>query len=66
MPPFRAVLDQTDGVIKSFGNVALLPLRHTSKGSDRGPAPPTQGEDIVDQSLNLFKVGLVLDKIGAF
>ena len=56
MPPFRAVVEQSEAEIRSYGNVALLPLRQTTKGSDRGPAPPIKGEDIVDQSLNLFKV----------
>ena len=56
MPPFRAVMDLNEGENKSVGNIALLPLRQTTKGSDRGPAPTTKGEDIVDQSLNLFKV----------
>ena len=55
MPPFRAVLEP-GGDGRCLGNVALLPLRQTTKGSDRGPAPTTQGEDIVDQALNLFKV----------
>ena len=55
MPPFRAVVE-LGGEGKCLGNVALLPLRQTSKGSDRGPAPSTGGEDIVDQALNLFKV----------
>jgi len=59
MPPFRALVSRADGQTRSLGNVALLPLRQTTKGSDRGPAPPTHGEDIVDQSLNLFKANIL-------
>ena len=34
-----------------------MPLKQTSKGCPRGPAPVTEeDEDIVDQTINLFKV----------
>merc|ERR1712013_921535 len=58
MPPFRAVVEPANGG-KCLGNTALLPLRQTTKGSDIGPAPSTQGEDIVDQALNLFKANIL-------
>ena len=55
MPPYHSSLTSPGG--RAFGNVALMPLRQTSKGSARGPAPQESGtEDIVDEALNLFKV----------
>jgi len=59
MPPFRAVVPQSDLNLKSLGNVAVLPLRQTTKWTERGPAPVTQEEDIVDQSLDLFKANIL-------
>ena len=53
MPPFHSTLSHNG---KSFGNFALMPLKQTSKGSARGPAPVTNEEDIVDQAIQLFKV----------
>ena len=53
MPPFHSNLESTG---KSIGNIALMPLRQTSKGTARGPAPVSNQEDIVDQTINLFKV----------
>ena len=47
---------------KFIGNVPFLPLRITAKGTGRGPAPPTitaDEEDIVDESLNLFKANIL-------
>ena len=47
---------------KFIGNVPVLPLRITAKGTGRGPAPPTitaNEEDIVDESLNLFKANIL-------
>merc|ERR1711936_815932 len=52
MPPFHSSLESSG---KSYGNIALMPLRQTSKGSARGPAPSSSQEDIVDQTINLFK-----------
>ena len=53
MPPHHTTLEYSG---KSIGNIALMPLRQTSKSSARGPAPVTNEEDIVDQSIDLFKV----------
>ena len=47
---------------KFIGNVPVLPLRITAKGTGRGPAPPTitaNEEDVVDESLNLFKANIL-------
>ena len=56
MPSYHSTLTAPGG--RALGNVALMPLRQTSKGSARGPAPLEAGEeDIVDQALDLFKVG---------
>ena len=54
MPAFHASLASTG---QAIGKVAIMPLRQTSKGCPRGPAPVTEeDEDIVDQTINLFKV----------
>ena len=53
MPPFHSTLPSPG---PKLGNMALMPLRQTTKGSARGPAPLTTDEDIIDQSINLFKV----------
>ena len=53
MPSFHSTLPSSG---KSYGNIALMPLRQTSKGTARGPAPPSTQEDIVDQTIGLFKV----------
>ena len=57
MPSFHSTLPSSG---KSYGNIALMPLRQTSKGTARGPAPPSTQEDIVDQTLGLFKVNNLL------
>merc|ERR1711994_282530 len=36
-----------------------MPLRQTSKGTARGPAPPSSQEDIVDQTSSLFKANIL-------
>merc|ERR1712215_575263 len=56
MPPFHSTLPSPG---RTLGNVALMPLRQTTKGSARGPAPTTTDEDIVDQSINLFKANIL-------
>ena len=54
MPAFHASLASTG---QAIGKVAIMPLKQTSKGCPRGPAPVTEEEeDIVDQTINLFKV----------
>ena len=53
MPSFHSTLESSG---KSIGNIAVMPLRQTSKGTARGPAPPSSQEDIVDQTISLFKV----------
>ena len=54
MPAFHASLASTG---QAIGKVAIMPLKQTSKGCPRGPAPVTEeDEDIVDQTINLFKV----------
>jgi len=58
MPPYHSTLASPGG--RAIGNVALMPLRQTSKGSARGPAPVESGaEDIVDQALDLFKANIL-------
>ena len=52
MPAFHASLASSG---QAIGKVAIMPLK-TSKGSPRGPAPVTEEDDIVDQTINLFKV----------
>jgi len=57
MPPFHADLEYSG---KSIGNVAVMPLKVTTKATGRGPAPAsTDNEDIVDQSLNYFKSNIL-------
>lgn len=53
MPAFHASLASSG---QAIGKVAIMPLKQTSKGCPRGPAPVTEEEDIVDQTINLFKV----------
>ena len=52
MPSFHSTLESPG---KSIGNIAVMPLRQTSKGTARGPAPlcPQDQEDIVDLSMPL-------------
>ena len=60
MPAYHSAIP-ADGK-KFIGNVPVLPLRITAKGTGRGPAPPTitpDEEDIVDESLNLFKANIL-------
>merc|ERR1711936_596341 len=56
MPPFHSTLPSPG---RTLGNMALMPLRQTTKGSARGPAPSTNDEDIVDQTINLFKANIL-------
>merc|ERR1712236_93611 len=56
MPPVHSTLPSPG---RTLGNVALMPLRQTTKGSARGPAPTTTDEDIVDQTINLFKANIL-------
>ena len=60
MPPYHSSLPNPPKII---GNVPILPLRVTSKGTGtRGPAPPTKNPDetdIVDESLELFKANIL-------
>ena len=57
MPAYHSTMN-TDSV-KFIGNVPLLPLKITAKGtSNRGPAPPFppgNENDIVDESIDFFK-----------
>ena len=60
MPAYHSAIPADNR--KLVGNVPLLPLRITAKGTGRGPAPPTttaDEEDIVDESLNLFKANIL-------
>ena len=57
MPAFHSTLSSPGNTL---GNMAIMPIRQTTKGSARGPAPQTNDEDIVDQSINLFKVNIVV------
>merc|ERR1712142_722467 len=50
MPPQHSSLE---GSGTKVGGIALFPLRNVSKA--RGPAPITMEEDIVDNTLALFK-----------
>ena len=56
MPPFHSTLESSG---KSYGNIALMPLRQTSKGTARGPSPVSNEEDIVDQMAQLSVDGAV-------
>jgi len=56
MPPFHSTLESSG---KSYGNIALMPLRQTSKGTARGPSPVSNEEDIVDQTIGLFKANIL-------
>ena len=53
MPAFHSDLPSSGTTISK---IAVLPLRQASKASLRGPAPVTEDEDIVDQTIKLFKV----------
>ena len=53
MPAFHSDLLSSGTTISK---IAVLPLRQASKASLRGPAPVTEDEDIVDQTIKLFKV----------
>ena len=58
MPPYHCTIK----FHRTIGNVPLLPLRITSKGtSNRGPAPAAnpQEPDVVDESLDLFKANIL-------
>jgi len=56
MPAFHSTLSSPGNTL---GNMAIMPIRQTTKGSARGPAPQTNDEDIVDQSINLFKANIL-------
>lgn len=59
MPAYHSAIEAKG---KFIGNVPILPLKITAKGTGRGPAPPTltsDEEDIVDESLNLFKANIL-------
>jgi len=43
---------------RHLAGMPILPLRQTSKVSVRGVAPETNGEDIVDEILGLFKANI--------
>ena len=59
MPPYHSNIPSN----RLLGNVPLLPLRITAKGtSNRGPAPVPANPndpDIVDESLDLFKANIL-------
>merc|ERR1712059_58679 len=57
MPSFHSNL-QAPGD-RAFGNVAIMPLRQTTTGSARGPALEIKEEDIVDETLDLFKANIL-------
>ena len=57
MPAYNSQIKATG--LKHIGNVPLLPLKCTAKNAGRGiaPLPASNDEpDIVDESLELFKV----------
>merc|ERR1712004_72268 len=56
MPPFRSTLEDPE---KNIALVAILPLRQTTKGGDRGVGGVTSEEDIVDQALDRFKANIL-------
>jgi len=56
MPPYHATIEHNG---KSFGNIAVLPIKVTTKATGRGPAPTTDEEDIVDQTLYYFKSNIL-------
>merc|ERR1712013_336915 len=56
MPPFRSTLEDPE---KNIALVAILPLRQTAKGGDRGVGGVTSEEDIVDQALDRFKANIL-------
>lgn len=63
MPPFHTSLGGDPGTTgdgpRKVAGWPLLPLRVTIKGGGRGPAPSTNQEDVVDQSLDLFKANIL-------
>merc|ERR1712241_674218 len=56
MPAFHSDLPSSGTTISK---IAVLPLRQASKASLRGPAPVTEDEDIVDQTIKLFKANIL-------
>jgi hypothetical protein len=57
MPAYNSQIKSSG--YKQIGNVPLLPLKSTAKNAGRGiaPLPASNDEpDIVDESLDLFKV----------
>ena len=61
MPPYHSSVPHEGA--RTVGNVPLLPLRVTSKGtSARGPAPAPadpDAPDVVDEALDLFKANIL-------
>jgi len=55
--PFHSEMEAPGGV--TVGNMALMPLRQTVKNAGRGFAPDTQDEDIVDETIRLFKPNIL-------
>merc|ERR1712018_651709 len=55
--PFHSEMEAPGG--NTIGNMALLPLRQTVKNAGRGFAPETQDEDIVDETIRLFKPNIL-------
>jgi len=55
--PFHSEMEAPGGT--TIGNMALLPLRQTVKNAGRGFAPETQDEDIVDETIRLFKPNIL-------
>lgn len=55
MPAYHSSFDKTNP--RSISNLALLPLRITTKC--RGPAPPCQeGQDIIDETISFFRANI--------
>jgi len=67
MPAYNSQIKATG--FKHIGNVPILPLKCTAKNAGRGiaPLPASNDEsDIVDESLELFKVTIGFNAVSYF
>merc|ERR1712203_1164610 len=55
--PFHSEMDAPGG--RTVGNMPLMPLRQTVKNAGRGFAPDTPDDDIVDETIRLFKPNIL-------